>query len=543
MIEAIRQILIDSTDITDKVPTTRIFLNSRSQSSPLPAILIEKQSVAPNDVKERTSGVDLWTVNVTVFAEDYIHASWISRQIRTIIDGYAGNVDIDTGSAAGIDDYTIAIGRVSYNNEVDLWDDQNSGLQVISQSYLVWEYRTGSVTGNPPVLMGGVWVVFETSDSNFPEIGSSDVLYGDTTTKMLYYWSGSTYVAWGTGGGGGSTTWGSITGILSSQTDLSSAFAAKVAANSAITAGTGTKITVDAKGLVTGYTNATASDVGADPAGSAAAAQTAAESYADIVALAAQTYAVDHADEGLSGKAALSHTHTASHITDFNTAALSAAPAETASTIGALIDGASSKTTPVDDDQIGLMDSAASNVLKKLSWANLKAALTSVFMVGSNNLSEVSNKVTARQNIGWRDIGLPADFTTTSNVLADVTDFYASVAANKNYRGEMNFALSGSTSGVRFAFVFPAGATLYIGLTGTATGTTAQSMVYQTPASGSELTFSFSSSGVTSGYVEVEFYLVMGSTAGNLQVQMKSTTNTQSNTLYAGFSHIEIREV
>lgn len=48
---------------------------------------------------------------------------------------------------------------------------------------------------------------------------------------------------------------------------------------------------------------------------------------------------------------------------------------ETATTAGALINGATAKTTPVDADYVGLMDSAASNILKKLSWANLKATL------------------------------------------------------------------------------------------------------------------------------------------------------------------------
>lgn len=52
---------------------------------------------------------------------------------------------------------------------------------------------------------------------------------------------------------------------------------------------------------------------------------------------------------------------------------------ETTATIGALINGASSKSTPVDADYVGLMDSAASNVLKKLSWANIKATLKTYF--------------------------------------------------------------------------------------------------------------------------------------------------------------------
>lgn len=39
------------------------------------------------------------------------------------------------------------------------------------------------------------------------------------------------------------------------------------------------------------------------------------------------------------------------------------------------INGATSKASPVDNDLFGLVDSAASNVLKKLSWANIKVAM------------------------------------------------------------------------------------------------------------------------------------------------------------------------
>lgn len=43
------------------------------------------------------------------------------------------------------------------------------------------------------------------------------------------------------------------------------------------------------------------------------------------------------------------------------------------------IEAAASKTTPVDADKLPLIDSAASNVLKKLTWANLKATLETYF--------------------------------------------------------------------------------------------------------------------------------------------------------------------
>lgn len=52
---------------------------------------------------------------------------------------------------------------------------------------------------------------------------------------------------------------------------------------------------------------------------------------------------------------------------------------ETTPTAGALINGATDKTTPVDADYVGLMDSAAGNVLKKLSWANIKATAKTYF--------------------------------------------------------------------------------------------------------------------------------------------------------------------
>jgi hypothetical protein len=43
------------------------------------------------------------------------------------------------------------------------------------------------------------------------------------------------------------------------------------------------------------------------------------------------------------------------------------------------ITAAASKTTPVDADQFGITDSAAGNILKKLSWANIKATLLTYF--------------------------------------------------------------------------------------------------------------------------------------------------------------------
>lgn len=62
-------------------------------------------------------------------------------------------------------------------------------------------------------------------------------------------------------GGGGGGTWGSITGTLSDQTDLQTALDGKVDENAAITGATKTKITYDAKGLVTAGADATTADI------------------------------------------------------------------------------------------------------------------------------------------------------------------------------------------------------------------------------------------------------------------------------------------
>lgn len=66
---------------------------------------------------------------------------------------------------------------------------------------------------------------------------------------------------------------------------------------------------------------------------------------------------------------------------------------ETTSTLGSKINGATEKTTPVDADMVGLMDSAASNILKKLSWANVKATL---FTAVGSALRQLATPAAAR---------------------------------------------------------------------------------------------------------------------------------------------------
>lgn len=61
------------------------------------------------------------------------------------------------------------------------------------------------------------------------------------------------------------------------------------------------------------------------------------------------------------------------------------APSETDTTLGTIVAAATEKTTPIDADLIPIVDSAASNVLKKLTWANLKARLGALYAALSHN--------------------------------------------------------------------------------------------------------------------------------------------------------------
>ena len=109
----------------------------------------------------------------------------------------------------------------------------------------------------------------------------------------------------------------------------------------------------------------------------------------------------------LNGKAATVHTHAIGDVTGLQTALDGKQPISTvltnttasfttadktkldgieagaditdAGNVGSTVAGVTEKTTPVDADTLPLTDSAASNVLKKVSWANIKVTLKTYF--------------------------------------------------------------------------------------------------------------------------------------------------------------------
>ncbi len=65
---------------------------------------------------------------------------------------------------------------------------------------------------------------------------------------------------------------------------------------------------------------------------------------------------------------------------------------------GSFINSLTGKTTPVDTDFAGLMDSADSNKLKKLSWANIKATLKAYFDTLYSTVNASKGSVTVQFN-------------------------------------------------------------------------------------------------------------------------------------------------
>jgi hypothetical protein len=112
---------------------------------------------------------------------------------------------------------------------------------------------------------------------------------------------------------------------------------------------------------------------------------------ADTITISSTATAND-TDANLKSRANHTGTQAASTISDFASAVDAELPVGT--------HAATSKTTPVDADEMPLVDSGASNGLKKLTWANLKATLKTYFDSVTTTLTNKtvdlgSNTVTA----------------------------------------------------------------------------------------------------------------------------------------------------
>jgi len=206
---------------------------------------------------------------------------------------------------------------------------------------------------------------------------------------------------------------------------------------------------------------------------------------------------------------------------------------ETTTTIGTLINGATSKTTPVDADQVGLMDSAASNILKKLSWANIKATLKTYF--DTLYIPTSSNLYITTGDQSKTATGIPT--------IANITGLSVTTSANKRYafEGYLHVGCSG-TGGVKFAVTAPTGSTISFGFMGPAnpnvSNGTQQFISASATLTSTALANAISSLGIVKVYGEVS----TGATTGTINFGFDSATNGQTSTIYQNGTNIIFTE-
>lgn len=213
---------------------------------------------------------------------------------------------------------------------------------------------------------------------------------------------------------------------------------------------------------------------------------------------------------------------------------------------------ASSKATPVDADEIPLVDSATSNVLKKLTWSNLKATAKTYFDTiyqAALGFTAVPTTTTINgsdlsTNRDFRPVSAEvsgSDFTTTSNSATDITGLSIAVAANKKYKVVCVLNItSATTNGMKFTMSAPAAATVQQIVIAGPAASAATPRIQRITAFGTLNTTALMTSASNSGCTITGFFST-GANAGNVKLQVAAATNGDTMTISIG-STMEISE-
>jgi hypothetical protein len=119
----------------------------------------------------------------------------------------------------------------------------------------------------------------------------------------------------------------------------------------------------------------------------------------------------------------------------------SATPA--AAHVAIAIDAAATKTTPIDADSVPLVDSADSNILKRVTWANIKTALQSVF--SALYVLKAGDTMTGTLNLPSNGLAVGTDQLVVSggNVGIGTDNPEAKLQVVSNATSELNFKNTG----------------------------------------------------------------------------------------------------
>lgn len=155
-------------------------------------------------------------------------------------------------------------------------------------------------------------------------------------------------------------------------------------------------------------------------------------------------------------------------------------------------------------------------------------------LTATNNLSDISNPLTARENLKHWDFYMTGgNVTTTSNVASNITGFVTpTLTANKRYRitGTIHTGCN-NTGGVKIQVTIPTGCTISGMLQGSNVPN-ASSIAVQDISASATLSAAFNTANSALGHIYFMIDVQMSSTAGTIQFGFASGTNTQTSTIY-----------
>lgn len=197
----------------------------------------------------------------------------------------------------------------------------------------------------------------------------------------------------------------------------------------------------------------------------------------------------------------------------------------------------------ITDSMIEVLDSTLNNPLFKVERSDDTVKVLGVevatvndlsgLLLNSNNLSDVSNKFTSRDNLGlYSKFITTGNQGTTVNTATDITGLSFSATANKRYEidGKIRFQCSGNGGG-KFEITLPSGATMDVILHGFASAGTAYTFSILTASGTLSTAFGNVSGGNPNLWVNFKGEIQMDATAGDVVIGFASGTNGQTTTI------------
>lgn len=100
---------------------TRLYYVRALQDVDSPYVVLQKISAVREHAHDGPLGMVVARFQVSIFAETYKQCKDIAVEVQTALDGFTGTM----GGAGG-----VYVGRTTYENEIDFWDENVSLFQL-----------------------------------------------------------------------------------------------------------------------------------------------------------------------------------------------------------------------------------------------------------------------------------------------------------------------------------------------------------------------------------------------------------------------------